>query len=352
MADPALLGMLYDFPQGDGGASFEEAVRLGLDAVGAPAALGREVEFVTRQTRGLPSGSILDVERGFAALVDGDVLAIVGPSISDNGLAVRDWADAAGVACVNYTGGERTRSQWMFHYQVGSLAEEPIVLAEHVLAGGGRSVAVVRDRSPVGRGYVDAFEAACERFGLDVAAVAAVSATAAEDDSAVADGVARLRAAEPDALVYLGLGVSARAVAVALTTAGWSVPVVTNSALMFGYARRDWRDGWDGWVYVDTVSDANAERQALHELSPRTAAGPVGVAAYDIGRLLGTALASAEHLTRSGLRDALESVKRLPAASGKRGTTMGFGVYDHGALKGEYLVKRVWRDGRTVEWEG
>jgi hypothetical protein len=28
---------------------------------------------------------------------------------------------------------------------------------------------------------------------------------------------------------------------------------------------------------------------------------------------------------------------------------MGFGDWDHGALKGEALVLRVWRDGRSVE---
>ena len=28
---------------------------------------------------------------------------------------------------------------------------------------------------------------------------------------------------------------------------------------------------------------------------------------------------------------------------------MGFGVWDHAALKGEYLVLREWRDGKTVQ---
>jgi hypothetical protein len=28
---------------------------------------------------------------------------------------------------------------------------------------------------------------------------------------------------------------------------------------------------------------------------------------------------------------------------------MGFGQWDHGALKGDYLVLRAWRGGRTLE---
>jgi len=340
-ADPILVGVLYDFPQADGGAGFEEALRLGI----AEVVLDRPVELVPRQARGLPMGTAHDVERCFAALVEAGVLAVVGPSISDNGLLVRDLADGSGVPCVNYTGGERTRSRFMFHYQVGSLAEEPVVLGEHLAAAGLGSAAVVHDRSPVGQGYAEAFAGASERAGVDVVGRAAISPLATEAKAIVE----RLQAARPDALVYLGLGMSARTVAVALQEAAWDVPVVANSALMFGYARKDWRPGWEGWVYVDTVSDGNGRRQGLKDRSPRSAAGPVGVAAYDIGRLVAEGLSRAVHLTGPGVRDGLEQVKRLPAGSGKDGTVMGFGPWDHGALKGDYLVLRTWRDGKTVE---
>ena len=342
---PVLLGVLYDFPQVDGGESFETALRLGVDEVAAGGRLDRDVELVAVHARGLPSGTAAAVEGAFEALVEQGVLLVVGPSISDNGLVVRDLADRAGVPCVNYTGGEVTRSEHMFHYQVGSLEEEPVVLARHLASRGVTSVAVVHDQSPVGRRYAAAFDEARVGLGIETVAAAAVSPLA-EDLGGV---VARLRSADPGALVYLGLGVAARAVAVGVEGAGWDVPVVANSALMFGYARKDWRAGWEGWVYVDTVSDGNAVRQALRERSPRTAAGPVGVAAYDIGRLVAEALARCDHLTRAGLREALERVKRVPAASGVDGTTMGFGRWDHGALKGGYLVLREWRDGRSVE---
>jgi hypothetical protein len=63
-------------------------------------------------------------------------------------------------------------------------------------------------------------------------------------------------------------------------------------------------------------------------------------------------VARSAHLTRAGLKDGLERVKRLPAATGMNGTTMGFGNYDHGALKGRYLVLRSWRDGKSVQVEG
>jgi ABC-type branched-subunit amino acid transport system substrate-binding protein len=343
-AAPIKLGLLYDFPQGDGGDSFAHAVQLGLDTV----ELDRPVEFVREQAAGLPSGTAFDVEQKFAALERQGVLAIVGPSISDNGIVVRDLADAAGLSCINYTGGAITRSEFMFHYQVGSLEEEPAVLAEHLASRGITRVAVVHDRSPVGSQYAHWFELARATVGIEVTANAVINPLATE----ATDLVARLEASKPDGLVYLGLGVAARTVSLAVQALEWKLPVVANSALMFGYAQRDWRTAWDGWVYVDTVSDDNPQRAALRELSRATAAGPVGVAGYDIGRLLGEGIARSSHLTRAGLLEGLERVKRMPATSGRAGTTMGFGQWDHAALKGEFLVLRQWLGGKNVEYEG
>jgi ABC-type branched-subunit amino acid transport system substrate-binding protein len=344
-AAPIVIGSLFDFPQADEGASFLDAVRLGLDDVAATGRLDRPVELVRHLARGLPAGTARDVENGFDDLEALGALAILGPSISDNGLIVRDLADDAGLPCINYTGGEHTRSEFMFHYQVGSLEEEPAVLARHLVDEGRRTVAVIHDHSPVGRRYAEFFEQARGLVGLEVTGSASI-APLAEDAAAL---VSRLRAAEPDALLYLGLGVAARTVALAMQDERWEVPVVTNSALMFGYGQRDWRAAWDGWVYVDTVADDNETRARLRARSRASAAGPIGVAAYDLGRLLGEGIARSVHLTRDGVREGLERVKQLPATSGREGTMMGFGVWDHAALKGPYLVLRSWREGRTVQ---
>jgi ABC-type branched-subunit amino acid transport system substrate-binding protein len=340
---PIRIGLLYDFPQG--GSLFPDALRLGLDEVAASGRLDREIEFVEDQARGLPSGSEHDIKRAFAELDAGGALAIIGPSISDNALIAAPLCDAARLPAINYSGGERTRSQWMFHYQVGSLEEEPPILAARMVERGFRRAAVVFDQSPVGRRYAECFEAARARLGLEVTGTASITSLA-EDAN---DLLTRLRAGTPDVLVYFGLGVSSRAVAVARMELGWDVPVLANSALMFGYARPDWRDGYAGWEYIDTVADDNRKRAALKELSPHAAGGPIGCAAYDMGRLLGEAIAQAEHLTRAGIADGLRRAKQLPATSGYEGTLMGFGTMEHAALKGHYLVLREWKDGKSVQ---
>ncbi len=350
-ASAVRVGLLFDFDQGDGGEYFARGVRLGLDEVGAERRLGAPVELVLGHADGLPGGSAASVVAAYEALVDAGALAVVGPSISDNGLIVRELADEAGVAGINYTGGAITRSRCMFHYQVGSLEEEPYVLVDHLLATGRRRIAVLHDDTPVGVNYCMWLRrAVSEREDergddLELAHVAAVSPLADDLEPAVRAALA----VEPDALVYLGLGVAARAVALGVEGCGWTGSVVANSALMFGYSRKAWRAGWDGWVYVDTISDTNTSRLALREKDAALAAGPIGVAAYDIGRLLGLGLAMADDWSHAAVREGLERVKRLPASSGKEGTTMGFGQWDHAALKGGGLVLRVWRDGRNVE---
>lgn len=340
------LGVLYDFPQGDGGRYFEDGLRLGFGEQRAEERLGDDITLLARQADGLPAGSAESVVAAFGELADAGVIAIVGPSISDNGLIVRDLADDAGIACINYTGGAFTRGRHMFHYQVGSLEEEPVLLAAYLLAQGHHRIAVLYDDTPVGTSYAQWLDRTVARSGDPELTHRSSVSPLAED---LRGDVEAALATEPDALLYLGLGVAARAVSLAVEAVGWAGPVVTNSALMFGYARPDWRAGFEDWVYVDTISDANPVRAQLREHSRMHAASPIGVAAFDIGRLLGEGLVLADDRTPAAVREGLERVKRLPAAAGKAGTTMGFGQWDHAALKGEYLVLRSWRGGRSVE---
>ena len=345
---PVCIGILHDRPQPDGGEGFERIVRIGAREVAETRKLDRELEFIHANGLGLPMGTARAVEDAFASLVDQGALAIIGPAISDNGLIARDLADAARTPCINYTGGEQTRSEWMFHYQVGSLEDEPTVLARHIAARGLKSAALVHDRSPIGQRMASYFDEACASLAIDLVGRASISPVAEE----LSGVVAKLRATDPEALVYLGLGLSAYPLGQAVAQAAWEVPVVANSALMFGYAYPDWTKVWDGWVYVDAVAEDNRLLAHLQsQMGSKAPPGPGLAAAYDMGRLVAESVGRAVHLTREGLRDALETIKLLPATIGREGTTMGFGRWERSALKGEFLVLRQWRGGRTLEFE-
>jgi len=233
----------------------------------------------------------------------------------------------------------------MFHLQVGSHEDESIVLARHCAACGAKRVGVVSDRSPIGRRHLLFLQAEAAILGLHIAATAVVSPLA-ENAQGEVDS---LLASQIDALVYLGLGLSAPAVARAARERGYQGLCAMNTAGLRGYAP-GFAQLIGGWVYVDMFADDN---QTLLQLRQRLQLPPAGSLAaakgYDLGRLVAEALARAPERTREGVREGLEQIKWLPAAEGYDGTLLGFGHHDRGALHGRYLVLRQWRDGQSIQ---
>jgi hypothetical protein len=142
----------------------------------------------------------------------------------------------------------------------------------------------------------------------------------------------------------------ARALAVALASLDWDVPVAANSALIYGYSSPEWREGWRGWLYIDTVADDNPVYCDLQRLAPEMITGPILAGGYDMGRLIAEGIARAPVRSREGVKLGMERIKRIPSATGMPGTTMGFGVWERSALKGDFLVPRQWEGDTSVQW--
>lgn len=316
-----------------------------IEAVRASGRPMPEVEFVHGYGLGLPSGTSAAVEGAFRELVAKDVALIVGPAIGDNALAATPWVEAAGVPTINWAGAERARGFWMFHLQVGSHEDESLVMARHMHAIGARRLGVVYDQSPIGTRHLKYLEDEAGILGLEIAFAAAISPLAEDVDEAVA----QVLATQPDGFVYLGLGLSAPAVARSLAASGWHGPRIMNTAGLRGY-HGDFAAACDGWIYIDMHSDHNRTLDALRKAMGIDWQGAVWAAkGHDLGRLVAEGLARSPDFTREGVRTGLEQVKWLPAAEGKEGTLLGFGIQDRGALHGRYLVLRQWVNGRTVE---
>lgn len=350
MAAPMRVGVLHDMadaPTDDPllGGGVVRFMRLAIDDLLECGRLDREVEFVHATGLGLPAGTAFAVERAFAELIAQGVLLIVGPAIGDNALVATPLADRARVPAINWAGTERGRSDFMFHLQVGSHEDESVVLAHYFASLGVSRVGVVFDRSPIGRRYASFFESECEVLGLDLAARVPIGPLATD----ATKELAAVRASGADALVYLGLGMVGTAVASARSQAGWDAPAAMNTAGLRGYDRAYARE-IDGWVYVDMVSDDNPVLAAVcarlgADAGPRL----FPAVGHDLGLLVSEGLARAPELTAQGVREGLELVKLVPSAEGRAGTTLGFGHWDRGALHGEYLVLRQWRDATSVE---
>lgn len=347
MAAPFRIGILNDMSDGPPGtgSNIERWLRLAVDDVTAQGRIDRGVEFVHAWGLGLPSGTAAAVERAFADLVQQDVLLITGPAIGDDALVATPLAERYRIPTINWAGTERGRSNYMFHLQVGSHEDESIVLVRHLASGGAKRIGVVHDRSPIGRRHLFFLQEEADVLGVRIAASESVSPLA--EEAGVETGV--VLDVGIDALVYLGLGLAAPAVARAATARGWDGPRAMNTAGMRGYSPQ-FAQTIDGWIYVDMHSDGNttlAELRRRTNLGVESGSGPAY--GYDMGRLVAEALARAPERTREGLKDGLEQVKWLPAAEGYEGTTLGFGHFDRGALHGRYLVLRQWRNGTSVE---
>jgi ABC-type branched-subunit amino acid transport system substrate-binding protein len=346
MTAPIRIGLLDDMTDGPAPSNNIEAWLAGVvDDYVAQGRIDRPVQFVRAHGLGLPQGTAAAVERAFATLVEQDVLMIVGPAIGDNALVATPLAEHHRVPTLNWAGSERARGNYMFHLQVGSHEDESLVIARHLAGLGARRIAVAQDRSPIGRRHFAFLQDEAEVLGLEIAAVATLSPVA---ESAEAEAQ-RLVDARPDAIVYLGLGLAAPAVARALTARGWTAPRIMNTAGIRGYYG-DFAQVIDGWAYIDMVSDNNRTLAALMErISDPEASALAAAKGYDLGRLVAEGLARAPELTREGIRHGLEQIKWLPAAEGHEGTLLGFGYHDRGALHGRYLVVRQWRDRRSLE---
>ncbi len=337
------VGVLNDMADLGEAGDLSDWLEREVDALRANGRIKASVEFVHAYGLGLPSGTVEAIEQAYQDLARQDVLLIVGPALGDNAMIATPLAERMRLPTINWSGAERARGKYMFQLQVGSHEEEALVMARHLASTGARRLGVVYDISPPGTRHLKHLEDEAAILGLEVVAREGVSPLATEAKAAVDAALA----ASPDAFVYLGLGMTALAVADAVNASGWQGIRMMNTA---GFGRNEPATRCNGWAFVDMLSDSNrtcaALCEALHIPPDQALAAARG---HDLGRLVAEGIARANGLTREGVRNGLEQVKWLPAAQGTDETLLGFGVQDRGALHGRFLVVRQWSDRRSVE---
>ncbi|OBG22629.1 hypothetical protein A5765_01405 [Mycolicibacterium celeriflavum] len=341
---PARVGLLIDYLDEKGG--FDENVLPSLQLVAdefiASGKLDRPVEFVTRAVQGLPNGSFRAVRDAFDELVAQDALVIFGPWVSENGVALRRYVERlAQVPIITMGASENMLGEWVFGLPAGSMEEEPIIMATVAALDGCRSVGLAFEDSLIGHEYLRTTRVACREAGLDIVVEVAIPQVESEKLAAMST----LAASKPDAIMHVGFGLGVVGMNDALQTLGWIPPRYTTTAFEFAATSRWWREQFAGWIGLDQYDERNATCQAFldafesrHGRRPEYFFPPY---CYDVGRLMMTALASARPLTGAGVKDALEKIKMLPAATGAPGTRMRFGKYiRHGWMGTEFLVAR------------
>jgi len=353
--DPHRVGFLDEGLFSDQ-ASFDRQVgdvlRMRFDEAVEEGELDRPIELIVRTGRGLPYGTAKAVEDAWHELVNAGVLVVVGPGITDNCLAVVSAFEAGRVPTINFPGTAYSRGRYGFHYQVGALYGDGPLIADAMARQGYRRIAVLRDRSPIGDEYFESFREASERAGMVICVDQRCSPVASD----LAPEVAAVSGGNPDALAYLGFGGILVTLSEALATQGWDPPRFTTTAGMHIYSKSaEERKVMAGWVYVDQVDEDNATMRRFVDNFERRYGrrpfDPLSGAMYDMATLVVRGLRYAPVQTPEGMTAGLERISQIPAVLGGPGTVMGFGPWEHTALKGpDYLVLRRMEGATTARW--
>lgn len=354
---PARIGLLMDYLDESGGydVNILPSLQLVADDLRERGILERPVEFVVRAVQGLPKGSFRAVRDAFHELVDENCLVIFGPWVSENGVALRQDVEAlAEVPCITMAGTETMLGEWMFGLPAGSMEEEPIIMATVAALDGCRSVGIAFEDSLIGNEYLRTTRVACKDAGLRITGEVAIPQVQADKRVAMQ----RLADSRPDAIMHVGFGLGLPGMNEALSHIGWLPPRYTTTAFEFAATSDWWRHQLAGWIGLDQYDERNeTARQFLDAFEARYGHRPeyfFPIYCYDIGRLMMLAMAQARPLTGPGVKEALERIKMLPAASGAPGTRLRFGKYiRHGWVGSEFLVaRRVLPDGSATVLHG
>jgi ABC-type branched-subunit amino acid transport system substrate-binding protein len=349
-ASPAKVGVLIDYLDRTGG--YDENVMRSLELVAdefvEQGLVERPVEFVVRAVQGLPNGTFRAVRDAFGELVDEGVLVIFGPWVSENAVALAPYVErAAEVVAITMAASETLLGEWFFGLPAGSMEEEPIIMATIAHLDGCRTVGIASEDSLIGAEYLRTTRTACKEAGLRITAEVPIPQVEAEKQQAME----ALAADRPDAILHVGFGLGIPGMNAALEAIGWMPPRYTTTAFEFAATSDWWRQQLAGWIGLDQFDERNEVArgfldrfEARHGYRPEYFFPPY---CYDVGRMMLLAIAGAKPLTGAGVKDALEKIKMLPAASGAPGTRLRFGRYiRHGWMGTEFLVaRRVLPDG-------
>jgi ABC-type branched-subunit amino acid transport system substrate-binding protein len=351
--EPYRLGVLIDLPDHPGlSDAWPDAIQLACDEVNARGLLERPVELVVREVYAQPWASAHGLIKTYRELVEvHEVMAVIGPMTSDNCLALLPEIERLGVPTGTICGSTKFVGNYAYAFPNGGLADEPALIAAWLKANGHHRIAILRERTQIGEEYAQFMRYELKASGLVVTAEPPVYPATSVDELVEALNVCR--DSKPDALVYLGLGGINQWVRPALESISWDPPRIQTTAFVSATYSEERARRLDGWVGVDQYDERNEVFAAvLERFSARFGYRPANSGmstAYDLGHAFALALGRMRFATPAALRDALDTLRRIPACTGGPGTIITLGPNDRRAFKGaDFLVLRRAVDGSTV----
>lgn len=330
---------------------FMEWNQFGFDEAYERGVIRRPVQLIPREVEGSPIRDSADVIEAFYDLAENErVLGIIGVWDTDNALSLLPHIERVGVPTFSICGSQEYVGRWAFSVSNGGMADEPAVVAAWLKGKGYRRVGLIREITQIGEEYTRYFRMKCQENGLRIASEGQIDVIEPEDT--LREQLAIVKDANPDALAYFGLGANGRKLNPALESLDWNPPKIMCTAFVGATFSREGALRLDGWVGVDQYHEGNEVNNAVvaryKARYGEEVKSSIATTSYDVAHALAIGLGRMKHASPAGLRDALETVRRVPACTGAPGTVITFGPHDHRGLHGpDFLILRRSHEGTT-----
>lgn len=349
------VGLMADWKAGELLKPFRDAATLAFEDAIEDGMIDRPVELIERDIDGLPTGSTENVLRAWKELAAEGVVAIIGPHISENAIALRHYIETEGrIPSIGWPGTDRWQGPWTFALNQGSLVEEGSLIANFLAHRGAKKVATVTENTAIGAEYLAFLQKAAKLEGVRLIDNIPISQVA-ED---LAPVVAALKTSGADAIVYCGFGVPINRLANAMR-GSWSEGKMPLVVFTTGFLTTPWLEGGmracQGMYGVDLYDESNP---LTGEFADRfearfgyRSANYYTVTGYDIAAVVARGIAYAHPLSPEGVKEGMEQVKYMPAVSGGPRTLISYGPYvRRGWMGPDYLIIREAIDAEGDLW--
>ncbi len=347
-AEPIKVGYLMDFtlPPGfpeDLFASFTQTFDLVFEEAVEQGLMDRPVQMIYREVEGLPKGSVKAVIDAYGELVDEGCLVVFGPNITDNCVPVREAIEERfKVPAISVTGTDDWLGEWTFAFPQGSMTDEPIFLADLVAKRGLTEIGVLVEQSLIGESYLKNLRTRVppqrhsdRRGGRDRPDRAGHQRGRADPARGEGRGDRAPGLRIRDRLHQPGAGEP---------SAGTRRDSPPRPSRTRGSTRSCGTRSWAGSGSISTTRATRSDR-ASSTSTPTKYDGSrpefcVTVVNRDVAATLVRAFTDAHPLSPRGVKEALERVKMMPAASGAPGTRVSLGKWTRRAWMGSGLSGR------------
>ena len=343
--EPIKVGFLMDMimPIEELAANMVDPIELYFNDAYKNGILDRPVKLIYREVEGLPRGTVQNVIDLYEEFVREGCVAMIGPIVSENAATVQEEINTRfHVPTISVCGSEDWQGEWTFLLPNGSMTDEPIIWAQLIAEDGHQNVGVIVEESLIGQQYLAGFRRAAREKGIRIVAEKVVAQTGQD----ITEEVREIREAGAETLVHCGFGFGVAMAAYALKALDWDPPRYMGTALETCYHSPPIWEAALGWVGLEQFDEGNEVAtkflDRFEEVHGRRPEFCSTVIFRDVAAVLVEAFAQARPLSRRGVKEALERVKMLPAASGAQGTRISFGKWHrHGYTAAGYLVART-----------